>query len=76
VWSLDLGDKQPYDTGTYRIDGNLYNEISTTIPDCPSPISYAWTYDGQVLTFQVVGEDSCAGRQRTYASPLLYRKVR
>jgi hypothetical protein len=45
------------------------------MPDCP-PATYAWTYDGQILRFQLVGEDTCSGRQQTYESPLLYTRVK
>lgn len=73
--SLDVSSMKPYATGAYRIDGNLFIETSIDLPGCPSPATYTWTYDGQTLTFQVVGEDTCSGRQQTYESPLLYTKA-
>jgi len=77
ISSLDLSRMKVYETGTYRIDGNLYTVTSTTWIGCPIPPpapSYTWTYDGQTLTFQVVGEDWCSDRQSTYESPLLYTR--
>jgi hypothetical protein len=69
-------------TGTYQIDGNLYTETTATltrenpgISDCPGTATYAWTFDGQTLEFQVVGGDPCPDRLRTYESPLKYTKV-
>ncbi len=69
-------------TGTYQIDGNLYTETSVTLTrensgfsDCPGPATYAWTFDGQTLEFQVVGEDPCPERLRTYESPLKYTRA-
>ena len=73
--SVDVSGREPYAAGTYSIVGNLFIETSTDIPGCPSPATYTWTYDGQSLTFQAVGEDQCSDRQRTYESPLLYTKV-
>ena len=75
VPSVDVTGKEPYATGTYSIDGNLFIETSTNVPGCPSPATYTWTYDGQTLTFQAVGEDQCSDRQSTYESPLFYTRV-
>ena len=75
VSSVDVTGKEPYATGTYSTDGNLFIETSTDVPGCPSPATYAWTYDGQTLTFQAVGEDQCSDRQGTYESPLFYTRV-
>lgn len=76
ISSLDLSSSRPYETGTYSIDGNLYTVTSTDLTYCPPPATYTWTYDGQTLTFQVMGEDTCSDRQRTYESPLLYTRVK
>jgi hypothetical protein len=73
--SADVSGREPYATGTYRTDGNLFIEASTDIPGCPSPVTYTWTYNGRALTFQAVGEDECSDRQRTYETPLLYTKI-
>ena len=75
VPSVDVTGKETYATGTYSIDGNLFIETSTDVPGCPSPATYTWTYDGQTLTFQAVGEDQCSDRQSTYESPLFYTRV-
>ncbi len=80
--SVDVDLISPLLTGTYQTDGNLYTETSVTLtrensglPDCPGPATYAWTFDGQTLEFQVVGEDPCPDRLRTYETPLKYTKV-
>lgn len=67
--SADVGDIRPYITGTYTIDGNLYTETSSSFYGCEWPATYAWTFDGQILAFQVVGEDKCSGRQQTLETP-------
>lgn len=73
--SVDPTGTEPYASGTYSIEGNLFIETSTSIPECPTPATYAWTYDGRELTFQAVGEDPCADRQGTYETPLRYRRA-
>ena len=76
--AVDVNGRTPYIAGTYSIEGNLYTETSETsasIPVCESSATYAWTFDGKTLTFQVVGEDPCPDRQRTYESPLKYTKA-
>jgi hypothetical protein len=75
VPSVDVNESEPYVSGTYSIDGNLFIETSTTFPGCPSPVTYKWTYDGRKLLFQAAGEDTCSDRQRTYETPLAYIKV-
>jgi hypothetical protein len=70
--SIEVGNVEPYVTGTYTTEGNLFMDLTTSHPDCDSPATYAWTFDGQRLTFQVVGADPCADRQRTYETPLMY----
>jgi hypothetical protein len=74
--SLDLSGRKPHETGTYRISNNLYTVTSTDLTWCPAPATYTWTYDGQTLTFQVFGEDACTDRQKTYESPLFYKKLK
>jgi hypothetical protein len=68
VSSLDVSHTWPLSSGTYAVDGNLYTEMSDSVADCP-PATYAWTYDGQTLAFQLVGEDKCADRQQTVEKP-------
>jgi hypothetical protein len=75
VPSVDVSSRQPYLRGTYSVAGNLYTETSISGADCPWPATYAWTFDGQTLAFQVVGEDRCGDRQQTYESPLLWTKL-
>jgi hypothetical protein len=76
--STDVSGRTPYFTGTYRIGDNLYtetSEASTSFAACESPATYAWTFDGKTLIFQVVGEDPCPDRQRTYEAPLQWTKL-
>ena len=68
VSSLDVSHTWPLTSGTYAVDGNLYTEMSDSVADCPSA-TYAWTYDGRTLAFQLVGEDKCADRQQTVEKP-------
>ncbi len=46
--------------------GNIYTETSGTDPQCPSPASYTWSYDGQNLIYHLVGEDACDPRRNAY----------
>jgi hypothetical protein len=46
----------------------VYTEMSDNAADCP-PATYARTFDGQTLAFQLVGEDKCADRQQTVEKP-------
>ena len=76
--AVDVNGRTPYIAGTYSIEGNLYTETSTTSTSqylCESSATYAWTFDGKTLTFQVVGEDECPDRQRTYEAPLQWTKA-
>jgi hypothetical protein len=75
VLSTDVSKRTPFGRGTYTVDGNLYTDTTTDWPDCPWPVTYNWTFDGQTLAFQVVGEDKCADRQQTYEAPLLWTKL-
>jgi hypothetical protein len=76
IYSLDLSNRKPSATGTYAITDNLYNEMSSTLPGCSQPATYYWTYDGQFLTFQVLGEDSCTERQKSYENPVMFTKLK
>jgi hypothetical protein len=74
VSSLDVSGIENYTTGTYHIDGNLYTDTATNWSECPWLATYTWTYDGRNLTFQVVGEDKCSNRQRSYESDLFFTR--
>jgi hypothetical protein len=52
-------------SGTYRIDGNLYTVISTSIPSCDGlgPATYRWTFQNGFLTFIDEGKDKCTVRR-------------
>ncbi len=73
VPSTDISGRLPYVTSNYSIEGNLFHEKKSIM--CSYPATYTWSYDGKALTFQVVGEDPCPDRQRTYETPLKYTRV-
>jgi hypothetical protein len=67
TWLYFFGNlKVPEVKGTYSVDGDLYTETSCSDPACPFPATYKWTYDGQNLTFQLVGGDQCGPRRSAY----------
>lgn len=53
---------------TYAVDGDLYTETSYKLGDIPHapPATYRWAYDGQYLTFELVGDDTSPGRRAIY----------
>ncbi len=57
----------PLVSGKYGITGDLYTEMTHNYsPDRKIPATYTWTYDGQKLTFQLVGEDILSHRKTCY----------
>lgn len=51
--------------GTYRIKGDTFIETSND-QDCPSPMSYKYSFDGANLTFQLTDQskdDPCVNRK-------------
>lgn len=64
--SLDVTNWKPFMTGIYSTDGSTYSEVSNEMFPCKWAAIYAWTFDGEILLFQVIGEDRCKDRQRTY----------
>ena len=76
AWSLDVSGSKPYSTGTYRIDGSQFIFTSIDMPDCSSPATYLWTYDGRNLALQAIGEDSCPDRQRIYEKGMVNTKAK
>jgi hypothetical protein len=53
-------------TGTYHADGNTYTEESNNA-GCNVPLSFKYTFDGENLTFNYVGDpakDTCSGGGR------------
>jgi len=53
-------------TGTYSISGNQYTEDTDYLP-CKHArtATYTWTFDGRILTFELVGEDNCIERRES-----------
>ncbi len=52
--------------GTYTIQNNLYTEDTEYLPcNQARTATYTWTYDGQGLTFHLVGEDHCSARKQS-----------
>lgn len=60
TWSYYMGGLMAA-KGSYQVDGNLWTEQGTS--DCPFPGTYQWSFDGQTLSFQLSGSDSCAPRK-------------
>jgi hypothetical protein len=51
--------------GTYRVEGDTYIETSND-ENCPTPMSFKYTFDGTNLTFNYVSDpadDPCGGRR-------------
>jgi hypothetical protein len=53
------------ESGTYRVEGNLYIEETVSDPECNTPGTYEWTYQDGELTFTLHGEDPCFDRVAT-----------
>jgi hypothetical protein len=54
--------------GTYSVDGETYTELSNEA-GCSTPISFKYTYDGETLTFNYVGDpaqDTCDARRVSF----------
>jgi hypothetical protein len=55
---------------TYSVDGDIFTETSND-QNCPSPMSFKFTFDGTNLTFNYVGDpadDPCDGRRFDFNS--------
>lgn len=61
--SLGFVEGNPTYFGTFVVEGN---EITLT-EECGVG-TYTWTYDGEVLRFELVGEDGCGYRPRDLLS--------
>lgn len=60
----DFTDGDPDVAGVYGVRGDLYTEMTHDYQWLPHvPATYRWTYDGQNLTFHLVGEDVISSRQ-------------
>jgi len=53
---------------TYAVDGDLYTETGYEWEATKqhAPATYRWTYDGDLLTFELVGEDQFTYRRAQY----------
>ena len=58
--------EKPDVEGDYSIDGDLYTEETHNTNDPKVPATYIWAYDGQKLTFKLVGEDVIPHRKGVY----------
>lgn len=58
-------------TGTYKVDGDVYTETSSTgastNPACNAPAQYYWDFNGTALSFSVL-DDKCGSRIAIYTS--------
>ena len=53
---------------TYATSGDLFTEMTFEWPDGPQvPATYYWEWDGELLSFELWGEDLQASRYGTYA---------
>ena len=43
--------------GKYGVNGDLYAEMIHGGPDLRVPATYAWAFDGELLTFELIGKD-------------------
>ena len=68
TWRYYEGNPEKPDVqGKYSINGNLYTEETHNSASDPKvPATYTWTYDGQKLTFKLVGEDVIPHRKGVY----------
>lgn len=52
---------------TYAVDGDLFTETDYVwSPKLFGPATYRWDFDGEYLTFVLVGKDPSAGRRANY----------
>ena len=53
---------------TYTVEGDLFTEASYVweSPKQYPPATYRWRFDGEYLTFELVGEDPSPGRRANY----------
>ena len=54
--------------GTYSVEGDIFTETSND-QDCPSPMSFKYTFDETNLTFNYVdnpADDPCGGRRADF----------
>ncbi|MCI0555432.1 MAG: hypothetical protein L0287_31185 [Anaerolineae bacterium] len=55
-------------SGTYRVEGDLYFQLTNSVLGCPST-SFKYTFDGKFLKFQLTEEsknDTCGDRKDFY----------
>ena len=55
-------------SGTYRVEGDLYFQLTNTVLACPST-SFKYTFDGRLLKFKLTDEsknDTCGERKDFY----------
>lgn len=60
---------------TYTVEGDLFTEASYVweSPKQYPPATYRWRFDGEYLTFELVGEDPSSGRRANYTEqPFVY----
>lgn len=66
TWAFFAGDMEvPADGGTYRVDGDLVTDEGADGEEghCAGPATYRWSFDGQMLSFELEGDDQCANRR-------------
>lgn len=60
TWSYYIGGLMGA-KGTFQVEGDQWIEQGT--PECPFTGTYQWSFDGEMLTFSLVGQDDCSPRK-------------
>jgi len=68
TWHFFEGNlEEPLRSGKYVAIREYYSEMTHDDPDLSQvPVTYIWTYDGQKLTFELLGEDVIEHRMGIY----------
>lgn len=60
TWSYYIGGLMGA-KGTFRVEGDQWIEEGTS--ECPFSGTYQWTFEGETLTFSLIGNDNCTPRK-------------
>ncbi|WP_062529427.1 hypothetical protein [Demequina rhizosphaerae] len=72
----DYVEGDPDVAGVYGIRGDLYTEMTHDYAGSPQvPATYRWTFDGELLTFELVGDDVIASRRDVAYDQQTYERV-
>lgn len=74
TWTFALVEGQPLLTGEIAVEGREITFGKETamggqnVPLCEEQATYRWDFDGEKLTFEVVGDDPCSNREGDLAA--------